>query len=197
MSVGSKDSVSPLSRFEVGSEYVVPFGTLVERRCFSSFAVTRTSRGMLFETYTGYHVWTTPYVAGVGGDVVRVKSLHGWLSLLLDVAGKSELDRDALYPGLPDDAAMSYGEMLDAMLIITECNLLHPVTAFVDGDRSVECSRRYMEWLGKQSAALSEAMSGDAADDDAEMRGAALAVRDAEVRGVLGGMLPDVGDAVR
>lgn len=181
------------ARFAVGAEYTVPMGEIEERRTWPSFAVTRTTRGIVFETYTGYHVWTTPYVVGVNQDV-RAKSLHAWLSLLLEVASKADEAKDALYPGLPAEDAMTYGQLLEAMRIITETNMLHPVTAFVDEGRAAEYSTRYIDWLKERAAQLQDAMTALPADEDTELRANALMERETEVREVVGGMLEGVGD---
>lgn len=175
------------SRFSVGAEYSVPFGTILERRTFPSFALTKTSRGILFETYTGYHVWSTPYVTDQSG-VLRAKSLHAWLSLLLEVASKCDESADELYPGLPVGDSMTYGDLLAVLRIVTETNLLHPVTAFVDEKRAADFSTSYMDWLKERASELERAMSSISRGDDAEMRASALMEREVEVREIMGGL---------
>lgn len=153
---------------EVGERYEMDFGELVEKVHFGSFAVIMTSRGALYETYTGYHVWTTPYAADKDGQV-REKSLYAWLKNLVEVSKMADKVPDARVEG----SEVTYGDLLDAMKITTEANLVHPMSAFVDEQRAMKFATEYMDWLNVQYGRLKEASekgrSGDEMADEAAL----------------------------
>lgn len=185
-----------LSRFEVGAEYSVPFGEVVDRRHFGSFAVTMTTRGALFETYTGYHVWTTPFVTGVDG-VARAKTLYAWLEALVAVDKRAEEDGGALVEGT-GDAVITYKDLRDMLRIVTEANMLHPVSAFHDEMRAQQFAMDYMKWLEEKAKELGDAMAaplvGDDMADEADLR---VSAAQSEVSEILQSIAEEHADDVQ
>lgn len=134
---------------EVGNPYDMSFGDLLEKVHFGSFAVVLTSRGVLFETYTGYHVWTTPFVTDKDG-VVREKSLYSWLINLVEFYHASKDHPDDPVEGISADAdgnIITNSEMLEHLKVVTEANLMQPVSVFIDADRAVSAAIDYEKWL--------------------------------------------------
>lgn len=130
---------------EVGEPYVMDFGKLVERRHFGSFAIVLTERGALYETYTGYHVWTTPFAADKDGGVQK-KSLYAWLLNVVEVSRVADVSPDLRVGG----SGITYRELLDTLRIMTEANMLHPMSAFVDEGRAMDFAVKYMDWLNSR-----------------------------------------------
>lgn len=158
---------------EVGKPYDMHFGDLLERVHFGSFSVVVTSRGVLFETYTGYHVWTTPFVKGYDG-VMRDKSLYRWLMDLLDFRRRALGHEDDPVDGIEPDEdghVVTNGEMLEMLKVVTECNLMSPVVVFGDGGRPFDAAVDYMRWLkGRYDDLLSSVRGGVLSGDADDMR---------------------------
>lgn len=178
---------------EVGKPYDMSFGELREKVHFGSFAVVVTSRGALFETYTGYHVWTTPFVTGRDGDV-RQKTLYGWLMNLIEFRRQCEGHEGEPMADIPADEeghVVTNGEMLEHLKVVTEANLMQPVVIFGDANRAIEAAVDYEKWLTGCYERLVEASARveDVSDMD-EMRAIAEIEGDM-VRGEVMGALAD------
>lgn len=126
------------------------YGTVVERCDIGAFSIILTTRGAMFETYTGYHVWTTPYSASAYTEASE-KTLYRWLKELVNLSHKAAADPDGEYAA---GTGITNKEMLQNAAIIVEANLLHPITAFLDEDRATKFAIEYMEWLTKTGEEL-------------------------------------------
>lgn len=158
---------------EVGKPYDMSFGELVAREHFGSFAIVVTSRGALFETYTGYHVWTTPFVTDRDG-VVRKKSLYSWLMDLVEYrrgcVGHEDEPLDGVAAG-DDGKVLTKGEMLEHLKVVTAANLMQPVSVFTDVDRAVVAALDYEKWLtGCYQKLVDAVLSPSVVSDEDEMR---------------------------
>lgn len=175
-----KDAVHTLPR-EKGEPYEMHFGDLVERVHFGAFAVLMTTRGALFETYTGYHVWTTPYSAGIGGET-REKSLYAWLRNLVDFKKMAEgHEREPLPASAGGDGKMTKGEVLDTMKMMTEANLTRPMVIFTSADKATEAAVEHVKWLKEMAEKLQGSASGlKTSDGLEEAKALAEAAGDAE-----------------
>lgn len=188
-----KDAVHTLPR-EKGEPYEMHFGDLVEKAHFGTFAVLMTTRGALFETYTGYHVWTTPYSAGIGGET-REKSLYAWLRNLVDFKKKAEgHEREPFPESAGGDGKMTMGEVLDTMKIMTEANLTRPMVIFTSADKATEAAVEHVKWLKETAERLQESASGlKTSDGLEEARALAEAAGDAERAGALHDLKKGIG----
>lgn len=178
---------------ELGKDYEMWFGKLLRRCRFSHFSLLVTERGVLFESYTGYHIWTTPFVTGLDGTTSE-KSLYVWLMRLVELRDAVESSgRDVPYEG----ADMSSGDVLDAMVLLTECNLMEPQVVFLDIARASERALSYMAWLRSQMESLGEVMSGSVTGDVKDDERILSEDMSSIVRGeVLGEMLKELGDGL-
>ena len=64
-------------------EFRIADGEVTARVHFGAFELIKTKRGIMFKTYTGFHVWTTPYATGLDGKA-HPKSLYAWLDNLIE-----------------------------------------------------------------------------------------------------------------
>lgn len=142
-------------------EFRIGSGEVLERQHFGAFELVKTRRGIMFKTYTGFHVWTTPYAAGLDGKA-RQKSLYAWLDNLIEAKKAYEGHEGEAF----GDSGRTKGEVLEAMVIMTEANLAAPLTAFVDEERASGFALEYMAWLNGMQERLAEAMSAPAPAED-------------------------------
>ena len=54
------------------------------------------------------------------------------------------------------------------MVVLTETNMIAPLTAFIDEERATKLALEYMEWLKKQQEKLADVMSAPVEDEDPE-----------------------------
>ena len=52
--------------------------------------------------------------------------------------------------------------------MLTETNMIAPLTAFIDEERATKLALEYMEWLKKQQEKLADVMSAPVEDEDPE-----------------------------
>lgn len=150
-------------------ENFVPFNfaikneDIIERKAFGSFEVIKTDKGIMFKSYTNYHVWTSPYAVDKEGKAVY-NSLYRWLDNLLKSKNAVEEGKKLNIGGVSDE------DILDFETILTESILLHPLTAFVDVDRASQFALDYMEWLKNKQNELSASMENltEESSDDVE-----------------------------
>lgn len=154
-------------------EFCIREKDVLRRANFGSFEIIKAKSGMMFKTYTGFHVWTTPYAVGLDGKA-RPKNLYAWLDNLLnfsdEVAGHEKENFG--------DSGLTIGDIFDAMKTLTEANLIAPVTAFVDEGRAQEKAMEYMSWLYDMQTALGKTMSEQPPEDDAMANAEADAKRE-------------------
>lgn len=149
-------------------EFSVTDADIVERAAFGRFEVIKAKHGIMYKNYTGYHVWTTPYVVDENGRA-QEKSLYAWLDNLLQFKANASGREGEYYDwGIPEDArpggdnslppAVTYGDMLDTMSLMTEANIEHPTTVFTDENYAAQFAIKRMAWMREQMERLQEAM---------------------------------------
>ena len=142
-------------------EFRIASGEVGERVHFGAFELIKTKRGIMFKTYTGFHVWTTPYATGLNGKA-HPKSLYAWLDNLIEAKKTYEGHESEPF----DESGHTKGEILESMVVLTETNMIAPLTAFIDEERATKFALEYMEWLKKQQEKLAEAMSAPVEDEN-------------------------------
>lgn len=172
---------------EIGKDYGMSFGDLVEKRDFGSFSVVRTTRGLMYENYTGYHIWTTAYAGWIDGTA-KEKNLYSWLNHLMELAKSAELMPDEEYEG----TGMTYSAFLDSMKILTESVLSYPMVAFADLPRATEFALNHMKWLRERSELLAKTAATEyVKDDDRDERILAEDSTRMQVQDTLRGMIDE------
>lgn len=138
----SKKSTAQGYTFSISAEDVL------RRVDFGTFEVILTKRGAMFKTYTGYHIWCTPYVSDTKGTSAY-KNLYSYLVNL--VAQKDECDAKGeelvRYTDTEELSDITYNDYLALQKNIAEVNLLKPLTVFVDHEYAYREAKEYYRWL--------------------------------------------------
>lgn len=147
----NKKSTAQGYTFSIAAEEVL------RRVNFGTFEVILTKRGAMFKTYTGYHIWCTPYAANAEGKA-STKTLYAWLMHLIEL---KDACSDKKFAGMTftDEVKYTNEDYFNAMCTITEANLSKPLTIFVDAKYAQEEAFRQLDWLSMQAKALEESMS--------------------------------------
>lgn len=154
---------------------------VVEYGDFGAFSVWITTRQAVFHSYTGYEVRTTPYAVGIDGKASET-SLYAWLVNLVKMKkGTDGHEEELLSEGVKK------GDALFASKVITEANLVKPMSVFIDLNEATKAAQEYMEWLEKAQKDLLESMQTLAASPDDE-RALAEDAKKVEVSEILSGI---------
>jgi len=145
-----------------GFEFSITEADVVERADFHRFEILITKKGAMFKTYTGFHVWTTPYAVATDG-VARENSLYKWLCDI--VALKKEFAGHENEP-LSDGNEATKGDLMYGVCIATEANLISPITAFIDRDAAMTKAAEHMEWLISQIKRLQSVAESAPIEED-------------------------------
>lgn len=129
---------------------------------FGSFEVVRTKRGIMFRTYTGYHIWTSPYAVGVDGTPHH-NSLYSWLDNLVEMSKAYSGHEDEIFD--KDNPDITTGDILESQKIMTVANLTMPLTIFIDPDKAADAANSYMKWLDDMQNKLLATIGGGVPDD--------------------------------
>jgi len=63
---------------------------------------------------------------------------------------------------------VTYQDMLDSMVIITEANITHPITAFTDADDAARFAKDKMDYLGRMQKELETVMNTPVSEESDE-----------------------------
>ena len=131
---------------------------------FGHFIVVITKDTSIYHSFAGYEVRAKAWVLGADGNAGET-SLFGWLSNLVDMQKEVKGKESEPYP---ETDGSTYQDVLDTMVIITEANISHPMTAFTDADEAGRFASRRLDWLMAQSKQLEESASAPPADETEE-----------------------------
>lgn len=147
----NKKSTAQGYTFSIAAEEVL------RRVNFGTFEVILTKRGAMFKTYTGYHIWCTPYVSDAKGTSVH-KTLYSYLVNLIDQKDECEKKGEEFikYADTGELAEITYNDYLALQKNITEANLLKPLTVFSDQEYAYREAKEYYRWLTESMNALME-----------------------------------------
>lgn len=136
---------------------------IVERQSFGHFEIIRFKTGIMFKEW-GYYLFTTPYAVDETGNA-QEKNLYRWLTNLLEfstsIKGREQEKFDENMDATNED-------VLYGMIIMTEANLEHPITSFVDEDRASDFAVKRMEWLNTMMLQLQDSMNAPVGDETEE-----------------------------
>lgn len=142
-------------------EFIIKESDVLERENFGSFEIIVCSTGIMFKNYTGYKVFTTPYAVGLDG-VAHETSLYAWLKYMVDfkksIAGKEN--------EMFGETGSTNQEFLEGMKVVTEANLIKPMTVFTDIDEAQKEAENYLKWMEMQMKDLDKAMSTTPHEED-------------------------------
>lgn len=144
-----------------GFEFIIEEKDVLERENFGSFEIMVCRTGCIFKNYTGYRVFTAPYAVGADG-VAHETSLYAWLKYMVDFR-KSVKGRENEMFGETD---FTNKEFLNGMKVLTEANLVKPMTVFADMEEARKEAENYMRWMEGRMKDLNRAMNAAPPEED-------------------------------
>lgn len=149
----SKKSTAQGYTFSIAAEEVL------RRVNFGTFEVILTKRGAMFKTYTGYHIWCTPYVSDSRGTSVY-KNLYSYLVNLVEQKDECEKRGEELirYTDTGELSEITYNDYLALQKNVAEANLLKPLTVFTDEEYAYREAKEYYRWLTESMETLAQSM---------------------------------------
>lgn len=142
-------------------EFIIKESDVLERENFGSFEIVVYKQGICFKNYTGYKVFTAPYSVGFDG-LVHETSLYAWLKYMVDFKKSIKGKENEMF----GDTASTNQEFLDGMNMITEANLIRPMTVFTDINEAQKEAENYMKWIEGQMKDLDKAMNTTPPEED-------------------------------
>jgi len=146
-------------------EFNIKSEEVTEREHCGPFEIIKTKRGIMFKTYTGYHVWTTPYAVGTDGKAHET-SLYKCLDEFLLMARTFKGHEDEELTELNGEKGITKGDLLETERIVIEANLTRPMVVFTDHDLAYKEAANYIDWLKSQIATLEKASTDAPPKDD-------------------------------
>ena len=116
---------------------------------FGRFIIVLLKDEVIFHTHIGLEVRCKRWVTNLEGKA-NDASLFMWLANLVDMKHETKGKENLKFPGTDT----TYADILDSMIIMTEANLCHPTTAFVDMDEAVKFANERLNWLLTKSKEL-------------------------------------------
>lgn len=162
-----------------GFEFIIKESDVLERENFGSFEIVVFKQGICFKNYTGYKVFTTPYAVGLDG-VAHETSLYAWLRYMVDFKKSIKGKENEMF----GETTSTNKEFLDGMKVLTEANLIKPMTVFTDINDAQKEAENYMKWMEGQMKDLNKAMNTTPPEEDlkanAEFEQKAIIAEEAE-----------------
>lgn len=162
-----------------GFEFIIKESDVLERENFGSFEIVVFKQGICFKNYTGYKVFTTPYAVGLDG-VAHETSLYAWLRYMVDFKKSIKGKENEMF----GETTSTNKEFLDGMKVLTEANLIKPMTVFTDINDAQKEAENYMKWMEGQMKDLNKAMNTTSPEEDlkanAEFEQKAIIAEEAE-----------------
>lgn len=162
-----------------GFEFIIKESDVLERENFGSFEIVVFKQGICFKNYTGYKVFTTPYAVGLDG-VAHETSLYAWLKYMVDFKKSIKGKENEMF----GETTSTNKEFLDGMKVLTEANLIKPMTVFTDINDAQKEAENYMKWMEGQMKDLNKAMNTTPPEEDlkanAEFEQKAIIAEEAE-----------------
>ena len=162
-----------------GFEFIIKESDVLERENFCSFEIVVFKQGICFKNYTGYKVFTTPYAVGLDG-VAHETSLYAWLRYMVDFKKSIKGKENEMF----GETTSTNKEFLDGMKVLTEANLIKPMTVFTDINDAQKEAENYMKWMEGQMKDLNKAMNTTPPEEDlkanAEFEQKAIIAEEAE-----------------
>lgn len=127
---------------------------------FGHFFIVLTKDGAIYHSYTGLEIRCKAWVMGFDGKAGDA-SLYSWLNNLVAMQKEAKGRESELFP----ETDVTFADMLDNMVIVTEANLCHPTTAFVDMDSAAKFASERIKWLTERTKELEDAIDAEVAEE--------------------------------
>lgn len=130
---------------------------------FGRFIVVILKDAAIFHTHTGFEVRTKAWAVNINGEVVET-NLYMWLCNLVEMHKAAKGHEKDEYPG----TGVTYTDILDAEIIMTEANLTHPIVAFVDMEEAAKFSQERLQYLTEKTKELDDIMNSEVSPETEE-----------------------------
>lgn len=130
---------------------------------FGSFFIILLKDGAIYHTHIGYEVRCKRWCTDMNNETQET-TLFNWLSNLVDFKKAVRGNEQVEFPG----TGQTNEQMLDYMKILTEANMLHPVTAFSDLDTATKFASDRINFLREKAEELDKATSSSVQEESEE-----------------------------
>ena len=96
----------------------------------------------------------------INGEALQLTT-YSWLENLVEAKNEAKGKENELYPGTD----VTYNDVVDSMVIITEANLSHTLTAFADADEAAKFAKERLDYLERMGNKLQENMNTPVAEE--------------------------------
>lgn len=131
---------------------------------FGRFFIVILKNSAIFHTHIGFEARFKRW----GGVDMEGRALttttFAWLENLVAMKNEVKGKENDIFP----ETDVTYQDMLDSMVVITEANITHPLTAFLDGDDAAKFSKEKLDYLGRMQELLETAMNTPVSEETEE-----------------------------
>lgn len=96
----------------------------------------------------------------INGEAIQLTT-YSWLENLVEAKNEAKGKEKELYPGTD----VTYNDVVDSMVIITEANLSHALTVFADADEAAKFAKERLDYLERMGNKLQETMNTPVAEE--------------------------------
>lgn len=130
---------------------------------FGRFQIVILKDGAIFHTTTGFEVRCKAWTVDMEGKAVEA-SLYSWLCNVVSMQKETKGKENEEYPF----TGVTYGELLDAEVMMTEANLTFPINAFVDMEKAADFTQKHIQWLGDKIKELEDVINTPVTEETEE-----------------------------
>ena len=87
-----------------------------------------------------------------------------WLENLVAMKKEVKGKENEIFP----ETDVTYQDMLESIVIITEANMTHPITAFTDADDAAKFAKEKIDYIGRMHKELETVMNTPVSDETEE-----------------------------
>lgn len=136
---------------------------VVEIADFGHFFIVLTKDGAIYHSFLGFEVRCKAWVMGLDGKACDA-SLYIWLRNLVELQKDARGKEDEVFP----ETDVTYSDLIDGLVVMTEANLCYPMTAFVDMNTATNFADERIKWLMGKAHELETVMSSDVKQEDTD-----------------------------
>lgn len=130
---------------------------------FGHFTVVILKDGAIFHTHLGFELRCRAWAFDLNGKAIPT-TLFQWLCNLVDMKKTLKGHESDIFP----ETDVTYQDVFDSMCIITEANICHPMTAFVDADDAAKFADERITYLTEKQKELAKAMESSVKEETEE-----------------------------
>lgn len=131
---------------------------------FGHFFIVILKDCAIFHTHIGFEArfkrWCGVDMEGNALTTTTFAWLENLVAMKKEVKGKE----NDIFP----ETDVTYQVMLDSMVIITEANITHPITAFTDADDAAKFAKEKLDYLGRMQKELETVMNTTVSEETEE-----------------------------